>query len=239
MTIRPPSTRRVVASGAKTPAMRASGFLPQTSSWHSADVWPTKKEQTFISVLTHAVEPQPLASAAEISILVRMSVSRPPKRFGTMMRNSPASRMALMFSSTTRRSCSVCTAFASSSGRRAFARSTRVSRKAVGVSAARSLTSTVPVWMTGVSRVGPPAFFFCADVPGEGCGCASHVEFSVGVWRCYAKVLRGSSARTFDTRSGRMEREQGALVVDPQRELEVTRSVGLLSQNAELRENQR
>ena len=73
VTTRPPSTRRVVAVGERTPAIRASGFAPQMSSWHSADVMPTINELTFMRVVAQAVDPHPRASAAETSILVRRS----------------------------------------------------------------------------------------------------------------------------------------------------------------------
>ena len=108
--------------GASTPATRASGSAPKTSCWAWSGSVPTIQPQTLVSPVTHAVDPQPSASAAETSIFVLIVVSWPPRRFGTMSLKRPASRIASMFSSGTRRSASVRAAFLASSGCSSVAR---------------------------------------------------------------------------------------------------------------------
>jgi len=67
------------------PKMEASGPMPSI------------REAELLSVATQAVEPQPFASSRETSTIVRMSVSRPPKRRGTVILSRPADRIATRF----------------------------------------------------------------------------------------------------------------------------------------------
>ena len=78
VTTMPPSTLRVVAVGLNTPAMRASGLAPHTSSCACSFMHATKNAHTFISAVTHAVEPHPLATSRDTSRCVRMSACQPP-----------------------------------------------------------------------------------------------------------------------------------------------------------------
>ena len=61
--------------GTSTPATRASGSAAKISCWAWSGIVPTIQAHTFVSAVTHAVDPQASASAAETSIFVLIVVS--------------------------------------------------------------------------------------------------------------------------------------------------------------------
>ena len=78
-------------------------------------------------VATHDDEPQPRAISASTSHCVTKSVSKPPKRFGAVMRNTSAWLKASKVSGESRRLVSLAAARSRNIGTRAAARATRAS----------------------------------------------------------------------------------------------------------------
>jgi len=62
----------------ENPGDASFGIGAHTSSCACSFISPTKNAQTFMSAVTHAVDPHPLATSRETSSWVRMSACQPP-----------------------------------------------------------------------------------------------------------------------------------------------------------------